>query len=173
MDLKKFLCLSVPRDLSVLDINVGGDLIPADFYGQGLFSCASSPQKLFTLRQCKVSKELFYDIMRATENCEEVQFINCDIRTDQEFEFKGELYDSSLKNLNFYGCGAPEYSNWKKYPHRLKNILSALGKIEQIQDKLQQIQIGPEDFEEKEMSTIMDECGLQNVTLVIQNQQKK
>ena len=173
LDLKKFLYFSLPRDLSALDINVGGDFIPADFYGSGLFRCASSPQKSFTLRQCKISKELFYDIMRATKNCEMVQFINCDIRTDQEFEFEGELEETSLKSLNFYGCGAPEYSNWKKYPHRLKSILFALGKEKQVQDKLQQIQIGPEDFEEKEMSTIMNECGLQNVKLVIQSEQEK
>lgn len=70
---------------------------------------------------------------------EHLTFHLCKLASEEEFDFcRSAAY--TTKTLSFQNCGQEGLSNWKKYPHRLTNILKAI-KNSGLKDSLKELWI--------------------------------
>ena len=87
------------------------------------------------LRNMKLSKEEFEKIFWMAKHCESLEFAECTILTNIEWNY-GDMSNCKLEKIILKECADIDYSNWIEYPERCLNILSGIKECINLQHNL-------------------------------------
>ena len=95
--------------------------------------------KEFSFSNFKFSRRDFQHVMNSSFGWERITFCDCVLLFDEGI-FISNRYESTIKHLDFGGCGKPRKSDWMGNPSRFDNIVEAISQS-RIKESLQTIRI--------------------------------
>lgn len=162
----RFLRNSLPNGLKTLWFNCystttleGGNFL------KSLIRAGPKVTYDFVINQFKLTTAEFVELLAAFKHCEKLEFLRCAILTDDKFSFGTKLDDAAFSKLSFNTWGKSNKSNWKEKPDRFKNIIEALGNVEDVQDNMKKLYMADSCMEEDYVRDLLNTLGLWQVKI--------
>jgi hypothetical protein len=84
------------------------------------------------------------------------------LELDEEFDFGDSLDGVVFKILDLCGSDNEEFSNFQSHPHRLENLLKALGKIQSVRDNLNKLFLHEGILDRDSVEKMLKDTQLEN-----------
>ena len=165
---QKFIQNSVPNSVSGLYVNNSVGTPPVtliDPYMDPLLTAIPKVKDDFTIYNFSISAPQLVSLITAAKNCRELGFRNCTLLTDSEIDFGDTLDDSAFSVLDFGFSGNKLHSDFADNPHRLKNVLVGLGKVQKVRENLKQIKLFNCTLKKEVVEQMITESGFTEVQL--------
>ena len=133
-------------------------------YIEGIQRVAEKVTNSLYLKSLWMGQKEFYKIMVSSQHIKSLEFSNCDITTDEECDFKGQLSDSRVGTIRFDYTGNKSQWNLNE-AQRFKNIIKGLSKEKGIKANLEKISLVHCQIPKAEAYQILCENGLDKVNL--------
>jgi hypothetical protein len=99
-----------------------------------------------------------------SSNC--ISLYQCQLLLDDEIDFGDTLDESKFETLNLNYSGGSKYSDFKSNPHRLENLLKALGKSLRVRQNLKQIWLYNSGLDRKTVEQMLKDSQLDNCKII-------
>jgi hypothetical protein len=111
-----------------------------DEYTQALRLLADSSEiKRFIIRNWIVNCEQVTQTISSAKSSNYIYLLKCQLLLDDEIDFGDTLDESKFEYLDLGYSGGPKQSDFKSNPHRLENLLKALGRSLHVRQNLKKI----------------------------------
>jgi hypothetical protein len=92
-----------------------------------------------------------------------VSLKKCILRLDKPFSFHNAMDDAKFKSLNLSHSESALFSDFGSNPHRLENLLKALGEVQTIRDNLFQLIIYNSGISDEKFKALLEDHKLINI----------
>jgi hypothetical protein len=101
-------------------------------------------------------------IISSAKSSDYITLYQCQLLLDDEIDFGDTLDESKFKILDLNLSGGPKYSDYKSNPHRLENLLKALGKSLHVRQNLNGIYLKNSGLDKKTVEQMLKDSQLDN-----------
>jgi hypothetical protein len=140
-----------------------GKLANIGEYAQALRLVADSSEiEYFIIWNWIVNSEQVTQIISSAKSSNWIHLWQCQLLLDDEIDFGDTLDESKFYGLNLNESGGSKYSDFKSNPHRLENLLKALGKSLRVRQNLKKIYLSNSGLDEKTVEQMLKDSQLDN-----------
>ena len=157
---KQFLKNSFPESVQRLSVNENSGYIqiPLKSYHVSLTCCLHKVIFLFNLTRFIIPSVYLPTLISAAKNCSTIGINSSVLLTEKEVNFGHSLDCCNLQTLSFFQSGSRAFSDWGRYPERLRNLLKGIGRTKNAQNVrlyLRNCEVGAQEIRE-----MLEEYGL-------------
>ena len=161
----KLLYNSIPYKQKGLSFNINSDRISIKNYLNTLKIVCSRITNLIWIWNASLDQDEFEVLLTASSKCTNVCFNNWLIETYSIWNFS-EIRSSSIEELNFFGSGSFNWSNWGAWSYRFSNILEGISQCEFLWRSLKRIWIRDCQVDASKYNKLMSELGLSHILIM-------
>jgi hypothetical protein len=101
-------------------------------------------------------------IISSAKSSNRITLYQCQLLLDDEIDFGDTLDESKFEILDLRNSEGSKYSDFKSNPHRLENLLKALGKSLRVNWNLKQICLSNSGLDKKTVKKMLKDSQLDN-----------
>ncbi|CAI2369996.1 unnamed protein product [Moneuplotes crassus] len=119
------------------------------------------------LYSCELSQYQLRRFLAATrQNQASVGLPMCKIDLDSVPDFGNSLNGSKIEEISLSFCGGPDYSDWKRHPHRFENLIQGLSQSDDFVRNLQHLNLNGCGIQQEDALQVLEQYRLSHVILI-------